>query len=133
MTRQQSIADIEGFEPSFLWGDNPNPTRQLSTYVQLRSYRDSNPPSSSNACLLSELFQTVYIGYPIYSGYLFIRPLAVLMGLEPTTPCVTGRYSNQTELQHQISNTSKNHSIFHKKTRLFLGVGFFFLKKGGCI
>ena len=27
---------------------------------------------------------------------------AVRTGLEPVTPCVTGMYSNQTELTHQI-------------------------------
>ena len=28
--------------------------------------------------------------------------VAVRTGLEPVTPCVTGMYSNQTELTHQI-------------------------------
>ena len=30
--------------------------------------------------------------------------LAVPTGLEPVTPCVTGMYSNQTELRYQIDD-----------------------------
>ena len=33
--------------------------------------------------------------------------LAVRTGLEPVTPCVTGMYSNQTELTHQFSRKFK--------------------------
>ena len=71
------------------WDSNPFSTvtgwhtNHYTTTSKLRSYRDSNPPSSSNACLLSESFQTVYIGYPIYSGYLFIRPYVEVRGIEP--------------------------------------------------
>ena len=36
---------------------------------------------------------------------------AVWTGLEPATPCVTGRYSNQTELPHQKFR-GKDNTIF---------------------
>ena len=39
--------------------------------------------------------------------------VAVRTGLEPVTPCVTGMYSNQTELTHQF------HVYGRKFTRLF--------------
>ena len=45
----------------------------------------------------------------IYSGLVLF--LAVRTGLEPATPGVTGRYSNQTELPHQ--KRCKINSIFH--------------------
>ena len=34
-------------------------------------------------------------------GYIFVYPFADRTGLEPATPCVTGMYSNQTELPVQ--------------------------------
>jgi hypothetical protein len=56
----------------------------------------------------------------------------VLMGFEPTTSDVTDQYSNQAELQHQISNMSKNQHTLKQKTRLTFACRVFLIKKGVC-
>ena len=43
------------------------------------------------------------------------KRFAVLMGLEPTTPCVTGRYSNQLNYNTKFQYVNE---LYNKKTRL---------------
>ena len=57
---------------------------------------------------------------------------AVRTGLEPATPCVTGRYSNQTELPNQFfyknfpENGTANIQAFYKSAKK-INKSFYFL------
>lgn len=117
---ESKFAVIEGFEPSFLWGDNPNPTRQLSTYDRLRSWQELNlqPPSRTRAFTPWMIY--IPINYKtIGRCWWESNPPDVLRDRQTDT--------TKHPPAPKISNMSNN--LFSKKQKnptYFEGVGFFF-------
>ena len=68
--------------------------------------------------LVCEIVYKIKTTYQILSRKWLMFSLAVRTGLEPATPCVTGMYSNQTELpDHRVSELvsktgCKNRTLF---------------------